>query len=229
MLSLAWTPETLANMSELLGSMDDPSLAQAKDLIPLLANMSVGIVMRFPTAEGAEEAPLVADVQPDSKAILAEATKNAPAALQALLPDNMKGMAGLLGGLLAGLPPLTVTFDANGAGTLQGLSPFILAQIPAGAIQLPPDTLAQLQGMGIQKLQIKNSPDGITFTINDKALPTVEWSRGEFKTLADAGVGAGLLKVLANLDDGTLETLQTAVNAAPVLQAAKLDVTVVLP
>lgn len=229
MLTLAWTPQTLGNMGDLLGSMNNPSLAQVKDLIPLLANMSVGIVMRFPTAGGATEAPLVSDKPADPQGVVAAATKAAPAALQSLLPDNMKNMAGLLGGLLAGLPPLTITFDANGAGTLQGLAPFIASQIPPGAIQLPPDTLKQLQDLGIQKLQIKNSPDGITFSVNDKEMPTLLWSRGEFTQLADAGVNAGLLQVLANLDDSTLSTLKTAVNAAPVLQAAKLDVTVVLP
>ena len=227
LVSLAWTPETLANLGELLGSMPDPTMQQIQGLVPLLANMSLGIVMRFPGAAG--DAPLVSDEAVDAKAIIAQATKDAPAALQGLLPDNLKGMAGLLGGLLAGLPPLTVSFDASGAGTLSGLAPFIASQIPAGAIALPADVLKQIQDLGIKTLRIQNSADGLNISVNDKALPLLRWNRGEMQNLKQLGIDSGALQVLANLDEGTLGTLETVANAAPVLQAAKLDVTVTLP
>jgi hypothetical protein len=152
-----------------------------------------------------------------------------PAALQAVLPPEMQGLAGLLGGLLAGLPPLTITFDANGAGTLTGLAPFIASQIPAGAIALPADTLAQLQDLGITQLQIKNSPGGLDIALNGEALPSLRWDRNEMRTMREVGVAGGGLKVLANLDEGTLETLETVFNAMPILQAAKLDVTINIP
>lgn len=227
LLSLAWTPETLANLGDLLGSMPDPTMQQIQGVVPLLSNMSLGIVMRFPGAAG--DAPLVSDEEVDAAAIIADATRNAPAALQAVLPENLQGMAGLLGGLLAGLPPLTITFDANGVGTLTGLAPFIAGQIPQGAIALPPDTLAQLQDLGIQSLNIKNSVDGLNITVNGNELPMLMWNRGEMRNLADLGIASGALQVLANLDEGTMGTLETVANAAPILQAAKLDVTVNLP
>lgn len=228
MLSLAWTADTLANLGTLLGSMPDPTMQQVQGLVPLLSNMSLGIVMRFPGATG-EEMPLVSDEAVDAKAIIAQATKDAPAALQAVLPENLQGMAGLLGGLLAGLPPLTITFDASGAGTLTGLAPFIASQIPAGAIALPADTLAQLQDLGIKSLNIKNSADGLNITVNGNALPMLMWNRGEMQNLAQLGVASGALQVLGNLDEGTLGTLKTVADAAPILQAAKLDVTINLP
>jgi hypothetical protein len=227
MLSLAWTPETLANLGNVLGAMPDPTMQQAQGLVPLLANMSLGIVMQFPH-EG-EALPLVADVEADPQGIMAEATRAVPTALQAVLPPEMQGLAGLLGGLLAGLPPLTITFDASGAGTLTGLAPFIASQIPAGAIALPADTLAQLQDLGITQLQIKNSPEGLDIALNGEALPSLRWDRNEMATMREIGVAGGGLKVLANLDEGTLETLQTVFDAMPILQAAKLDVTINIP
>jgi len=229
LLSLAWTPEQVTNLGELLKSLDNPSLAQAADLLPVLANTSLGIQMNFPKAEGAEDLPLVSDKAVDSKAILAEAKAAAPAALTALLPDNMKNMAPLLGGLLAGLPPLTVTFDANGAGTLQGLAPFLLSQIPAGAIQLPADLLKTIQGYGIKALTIKNSAEGLNLTVNGKAMPTLKWDKGEMSNLGKLGLDAGVLKALANLDDDALGTVKQIVGAAPILQTAKLDVTINFP
>jgi len=228
MLSLAWTPETLANLGTLLGSMPDPTMQQVQGLVPLLSNMSLGVVMRFPGAEG-EAVPLMSDEEVDARAIIADATRNAPAALQAVLPENLQGMAGLLGGLLAGLPPLTITFDANGVGTLTGLAPFIASQIPAGAIALPADTLAQLQDLGIQSLNIKNSADGLNITVNGNELPMLMWNQGEMQNLAGLGIESGALQVLGNLDEGTMDTLGTVANAAPILQAAKLDVTINLP
>lgn len=227
MLTLPWSAETLANLSELLASMPDPTMQQAAAVLPALAGMSLGIVMTFPH-EG-DTLPLVSDEKADPKAIMAAATKQAPLALQNVLPDNMKGMAGLLGGLLAGLPPLTIAFDANGTGTLSGLAPFIASQIPPGAIALPPDTLKQLQDLGIKKLTIKNSADGLAIGVNDKALPTVEWSNNQMQNMQEIGLGAGAMQTLANLDEGTLDTLKTVFEAMPILQAAKLDVTITLP
>jgi hypothetical protein len=138
-------------------------------------------------------------------------------------------MAPLLGGLLAGLPPLTVTFDANGAGTLQGLAPFLLSQIPAGAIQLPADLLKTIQGYGIKALTIKNSAEGLNLTVNGKAMPTLKWDKGEMSNLGKLGLDAGVLKALANLDDDALGTVKQIVGAAPILQTAKLDVTINFP
>jgi hypothetical protein len=226
LLSLAWTPETIANLGTVLAGMDNPALAQVQDLLPLLSNMSAGIVMRFPS--DGEEAPLVGDA-PDAAQLLKEAQAAAPVALGAVLPDEMKGMAPLLGGLLAGLPPLTIDFDANGVGTLSGLAPFIASQIPAGAISLPADQLESLKGMGIQSLNIKNSPDGLAIAINGNELPTLLWNRGEMQNLGTLGVDAGVLAVLAGLDEGLLGTLKQVSEAAPILQTAKLDVTINLP
>lgn len=227
-LNLAWTPERLAKLGELLASMDNPSLAQVQGLLPLLSNLSAGIVMHFPTAEGTEELPLVGEPV-DSKAVLDAAKKAAPAALAAVLPDNMKGQAPLLGSLVANLPPLTITFDDKGVGTLQGLSPMILGMIPADAISLPADALATLTDLKIQALNIKSSADGLTLSINGNELPTILWSGGEMQHLAELGIAGGVLEVLANLDEGLLGTLKQVTDAAPLLQTAKLDVTINLP
>lgn len=227
-LTLAWTPEQVASLGEVLAGLDNPALGEVADLLPLLSKLSAGIVMNFPKAEGAEDLPLIGEA-PDAKAIADAAKKAAPAALVNLVPDNLKGMAPLLGGMLAGLPPLTLTFDASGAGQLQGLAPFILSQIPPGAIQLPADQLDSLTGMGIQSLNLKNSADGLTVSVNGKELPTLLWNRGEMENLGKLGIEAGVFKALANVDEGTLGTLKQVSDAAPILQSAKLDVTINLP
>ncbi len=211
--------------------MDDPALAQVQGLLPLLANLSAGVVLQFPTAEGAEELPLVGEPV-DGKAVMDAAKKAAPTALTAILTEaapQMAGMAPMLGGMLAGLPPLKVTFADDGVGKLEGLMPLILAQIPADAIKLPADQVASLKDMGIQTINIKNSAEGLIISINGKELPTLVWSGGEMDNLSTLGVEGGVLEALAGLDEGTLGTLKTVGDAAPILQTAKLDVTINLP
>ena len=104
-----------------------------------------------------------------------------------------------------------------------------LAVVRAGAIAMPADQLDSLKKLGIQSLTIKNSADGLNLSINGKELPSILWNRGEFANLATLGIEAGVLKTLANLDDGTLDTLKKVADAAPILQTAKLDVTINLP
>ena len=227
LLSLAWSPESIESLGQVLNGLDDPSLAQVSGLLPVLSDLSAGIVMRFPT-DGAEELPLIGEV-PSQADVLAAAQQAAPAALNAVLPAEMQGLAPLLGGLLASLPPLTINFDASGAGELQGLAPFILAQVPPGAISLPADQLASLQDLGIQSLNLKNSPDGLLISINGNSLPKLMWSQGEMQNLGELGIDAGVLKVLAGLDEGLLDTLTQVSDAAPILQTAALDVTINLP
>ena len=161
--------------------------------------------------------------------MLDAAKKAAPAALAAVLPDNMKAQAPLLGSLVANLPPLTITFDDKGVGTLQGLSPMILGMIPADAISLPADALASLKDLKIQALNIKSSADGLTISVNGNELPTILWSGGEMQNLGELGIAGGVLEALAKLDEGTLGTLKQVADAAPLLQTAKLDVTINLP
>jgi hypothetical protein len=196
MLSLAWTPETLANLGTLLGSMPDPTMQQAAGSCAAALQHEPRASSCVSPVQRARLCPWCRMKKWTRRAIIADATRNAPAALQAVLPENLQGMAGLLGGLLAGLPPLTITFDANGVGTLTGLAPFIASQIPAGAIALPADTLAQLQDLGIQSLNIKNSADGLNITVNGNELPMLMWNQGEMQNLAGLGIESGALQVL---------------------------------
>ena len=134
--------------------------------------------------------------------------------------------------MLGALPPLTLQYAADGTFQLQGLAPFIAAQIPPGALdglKLKPDQLAGFKENGIQSLNIKTTPDGLNLAVNGKALPTLTWGNGEMVNLVELGVESGVLENLAGLDESTLGTLQQLGKFAPILQSAKLDVTLNFP
>ena len=84
-------------------------------------------------------------------------------------------------------------------------------------------------GLGLETVNIKNSPEGLAITVNGNALPFLRWDGGEMQNLGTLGVDGGVLKAVAGLDDGTLDSIGQVAKLAPILQASKLDVTVNFP
>ena len=226
LVTLDWDEAALTSLGGLLGGMDNPALAPAAALLPLAKDMSVGIVMNFPTAEGAEQLPLISDAKVDMKALAKEQQKALPAILTEL------GVPPIAAAVLPGLPPLTIGYAADGTATLSGLPPLIATQIPASALtglNLQPDQLAMVAGLGLETVNIKNSPEGLAITVNGNALPFLRWDGGEMQNLGTLGIDGGVLKAVAGLDDGTLDSIGQVAKLAPILQASKLDVTINFP
>lgn len=226
LVTLDWDAASLGSLGSLLGGMDNPALAPAADLLPLAKDMSVGIVMRFPGADGAEQLPLISDEKVDMKALAKEQQQQLPAILTEL------GIPPLAAAVLPGLPALTINYAADGTAQLSGLPPLIATQIPASALSglnLQPDQLEMVAGLGLKTVNIKNSPEGLAITINGNPLPFLRWDGGEMQSLGALGVDGGVLKAVAGLDDGTLDTIGQVAKLAPILQASKLDITVNFP
>lgn len=226
LVTLDWDAASLGSLGSLLGGMDNPALAPAADLLPLAKDMSVGIVMRFPGADGAEQLPLISDEKVDMKALAKEQQKQLPDILTEL------GIPPLAAAVLPGLPALTINYAADGTAQLSGLPPLIATQIPASALSglnLQPDQLEMIAGLGLKTVNIKNSPEGLAITINGNPLPFLRWDGGEMQNLGSLGVDGGVLKAVAGLDDGTLDTISQVAKLAPILQASKLDITVNFP
>ena len=226
LVTLEWDETSLGALGGLLAGMDDPALAPAAALLPLAQDMSVGIVMRFPGAEGAEQLPLISDEKVDMKALAKEQQKALPQIL------NDLGVPPIAAAVLPGLPPLTINYAADGTAQLSGLPPMIASQIPASALtglNLQADQLAMIAGLGLQTVNIKNSPEGLAITINGNPLPFLRWDGGEMQNLGTLGVDGGVLQAAAGLDEGTLASISQVAKLAPILQASKLDVTINFP
>jgi len=226
LVTLDWDENSLNALGGLLAGMDNPALAPAAALLPLAQDMSVGIVMRFPGAEGAEALPLISGEKVDMQAL----NRSHQQALPGILTEL--GVPPLAAAVLPGLPALTISYTEDGKASLSGLPPLIATQIPPSALEglnLQADQLAMIAGLGLETVNIKNSAEGLAITINGNPLPFLRWDGGEMQNLGTLGIDGGVLKAVAGLDDGTLDSIRQVVELAPVLQASKLDITVNFP
>lgn len=220
--SLEWTPETLGSVGTVLGLVAPDNAETVGKLLPLASNVSLGIVMRFPAS--GQEVPLI--VEPNRAALQAAQQQAFQAAIAEL------GLPPLVVPIIQNPPPLTIQYANDGSFQLLGLAPFITAAIPPDALaglKLPEDQIDTLQEAGIESINLKTAPDGLTVAVNGTALPTLTWDSGEIENLISVGVDGGVLKALAGVDDELLGTIKGVGDFAPILQAARLDITVNVP
>jgi hypothetical protein len=226
LVTLEWDETSLGSLGGLLAAMDDPALAPAANLLPLAQDMSVGIVMRFPGAESAEALPLLTSETVDMRALNREQQQQLPTILTEL------GVPPIAAAVLPGLPALTITYAADGTAALTGLPALIATQIPASALtglNLQPDQLEMVAGLGLETVNIKNSEEGLAITVNGNPLPFLRWNGGEMQNLGALGIDGGVLAAVAGLDAATLDTISQVVKLTPILQASKLDITINFP
>jgi hypothetical protein len=208
MPSFQWDDASLTATADLMGLLGARNLDLLKQILPVLGKLSMGIVLKFPGA--GEDLPLTSE--PDL------------AALQAAQDQAVAGL-GMMGGLLQALPPLTIAFDANGDFQIQGLAPFILAQIPPGTLdplKQSPETIASVSEMGIDTVNVQTTPEGLVLAINGLS--------GEIENLVSILVDSGVLAAIQGKDDPALAgTLNQVRQFAAIARAAKLNLTLTFP
>ncbi|MEZ4660631.1 MAG: hypothetical protein R2911_24000 [Caldilineaceae bacterium] len=214
MPSIQWDDESLAATTgalEMLGA-GGPVVEQ---LLPFVRNAGLGIVARFPRAEGAAEIPFV--------------VANADAT------DVKLAQAQFLASV--GDPPPTINlpvfYASDGAWTINGMNEdeymAMLPGVPWQALQLPAALVAGATGAGIQQIALQTRPEGIFININDQALPHIGWQNGELANVVALAADAGLTDALASsgLDPETV--LPLVKELLPIIQAADVNLIVHFP
>ena len=199
MPSLAWDENSLTALADVaaLAGQEIPALEQ---VLPLLTNLGVAAAVRIPAADGAEEAPLIAD---------SSAAADVQAAQDAFLGE-------------VGDPPLInvpIFYAEDGTWSLAGMSQEewgALTGQPLDALELPPELIAGLAESGISQATIATSPDGVQISLGDTTLPTLSWSDGKLNNLLAVVIGSGGLsdsgvdpEVITGLIDQLLPIIQS--------------------
>lgn len=211
MPSVGWNGQALTDTGQVLNQFEALASAGAMTstlvkLLPLIQDLGLGVIVRFPLPEGAEPLPMVAPVEPVR-------TDSQVASLMQMIPK------------LA----LTITYDENGSWQIGGVTEEMAAMLLPNlspVLSATPETVRAAHALGIQDFGVSTNEDGLFFTINGKALPHLAWGDDRIQNvwglLKDTGVLAAVLgPELAN------STLMPYIESLlPVVTAADLDLTV---
>jgi hypothetical protein len=211
--SLAWDGEKLVATAEVLDTLG-AGVALLDKVLPLISNLGIGVIIRFPIAQGADALPLLAPTN--------ELAEQSRAAQQAFL-------AGV------GTPPtiqLTVQYAADGTWTVADLNQAEWASLIApleGQLNLPPDTLAQLSALGIAEMGFATNSDGIFISINGKTLPYISWADGRVSQLLVLAQQTGLLSQVLPPGQDPTTIIETVNQLLPAVQASNVSLRVRFP
>lgn len=211
--SLAWDGEKLVATAEVLETLGG-GVALLERVLPLLTNVGIGVIIRFPISGGEAALPLVA---PPSESAAA-----AVAAQREFLDA-------------VGTPPtfaLTINYAADGSWALADLAQAewsALLPIPWEMLNLTPGTVQSVSAAGITELGLATNTDGIFISINGKTLPYITWADGRVTHLLTLAEETGLLsQVLGDSPDMTA-ILDTVESLLPAVQASNVSLRVTFP
>jgi len=153
---LAWSGESLNNAVAASESImgQAPWMGMIKAFLPFVRNTGIGLVLKFPVADGAEVIPVSAGV-PDMAAAEVEPSLVFKA---------------------------DVSYDDTGVPTLKGFdySAAEMAEmtgVPAlNMVALPPALIAQMKAMNIQHVEIRSRSNGIFIFVNGMEMPHLAWN-----------------------------------------------------
>jgi hypothetical protein len=208
--SLAWDGESLATAQQLLTAMNDESLAMVQSLLPQIANVGIGVTMRFPPSQGAELIPLSVTGE-------GSAADAAAAAQEAYLDQ-------------AGSPArinVPITYAADGTfsvGNLTAEQLTVLAGAPIEGLTLTPDRIARYQGWGIKTFGVATDSDGVHLTLNGTPLPHISWGDGKLAYGLTLALQTGLV---GSGDSGDLSALIEKL--LPIIQTSEINILITFP
>lgn len=211
--SLEWDGDTLVETAGLLNSMG-MSMPLLEKVLPMVRQLGIAVVARFPTADGAAEIPLIVEGEGSSAAM-------AKAAVDSYLTS------------VGNLPPkvrLPVFYNDDGTWTVNGLTDtewtaLTQGQIPWQELRMLPSALENAKAAGISTLTISTDAAGLSLGINGNSLPTIGWSNGELNHLIKIAQQAGLLD---SLGDATA-LIPTIEALLPMVQATDMEIEVHFP
>ena len=158
-----WDEASVQTLQEVLPQLPNiPNANTIANALPWLRTIGVGVLLDLPLAEGAAE--------------LDVPRWNGETTITATTPTTST------------IGPITIgslTFDPQGQAYIEGVPVTTLEQALGTAIPLALDanTLAILQGLGAQDVQVHVQPNGIDLSLNERSLPGIAWDTQRLNSL----------------------------------------------
>lgn len=189
MPSIGWSDDALEQVAGLLFA----GKPEYGTLLPLLKQLGVGITLNLPVAAGTERAPLLVAAGAGAAEKLA-AAQEAFTAQVGTIPEI----------------EVPIVYAADGSWSIGGISGDMLIALTGQAslseLTLKAETIQSLVKNGIQSIALNVTSDGLSLTVGDKTLPTLDWSDGRLASLITLLQNSGMLSGLP-IDAATLQGL----------------------
>jgi len=211
--SLEWDENSLVATAGALSSLGI-AVPVLDKVLPLVQQLGIGVIMRFPVQAGAEVIPF--SVMGDGSA--AEMAHAAQAEFLAAV----------------GAPPkinLPIVYQADGSYSVGDLSDTewtALTGVPWNALRLDPTAITGLTSAGITSMAFETDQEGIHVSINGNPLPSIGWGNGEVQHVLNLAGQMGIWEAYmpgVNMDD----MMATVESLLPVVQTTDANISIYLP
>jgi len=215
--SVSWDGESLATTAATLSQLG-VVVPLLEKLLPLVQNLGLGAIVRFPVAAGMDAMPLYVEGDGSAAADAAMAQEEFLAAV---------GEAPTL--------HLPVHYAADGSWTVGDLTDMEwqgLTGAPWTSLRLNTVVIDALGSAGVKEMSFYTDPAGIHVAINGQDLPYLTWGNGELNHVLDLASQVSLVQDYWNMavpgaDMG--EVMAYVESVLPVVQVADANITVFFP
>jgi hypothetical protein len=208
--SIGWDSQSLVGAQQLLG-LGDEGLALVQDILPQIADIGLGVTLRFPLAQAAEVLPLTVSGEGSAAESSAQAQEEFLA--QAGSPAQIN---------------LPITYASDGTFTIGDFTAdelTLLVGAPIESLTLTAEDITRYQGLGLKNLTLTTGADGVRMTLNGAPLPFINWGDGKLAYGLGLALQTGLLG--GGGDGADLGPLVERL--LPIIQTAEINVQVTLP
>ena len=209
--SVGWDGESLAGAQQLLALLGNDGLAMVQSLLPQIANIGIGVTLRFPPSQGADLLPLTVTGEGSAAETAAQAEEAYLA--QAGSPANIN---------------LPITYASDGTFSLGNLTAdqlTVLLGAPLESLTLTADQIARAKELGVKTLTIATDSAGVRMTLNGTALPHISWGDGKLAYGLNLALQSGLLG-----SGGSSEDMGLLIEKLlPIIQTSAVTIQVTFP
>lgn len=209
--SVGWDGESLAGAQQLLALVGDDGLAMVQSLLPQIANIGIGVTLRFPPSQGAEVIPLT--VTGEGSAAEAAAQAQEAYLAQAGSPAQIN---------------LPITYASDGTFSIGNLTAdqlTVLLGAPLESLTLTSEQITRAQALGVKTLTVATDSAGIHMTLNGTPLPHISWGDGKLAYGLNLALQSGLLGSGGNSEDMSM----LVEKLLPIIQTSTVNVQITFP
>jgi hypothetical protein len=212
--SIRWDGEILSTTGGLISQLGAGAPVLEK-MLPVIANMGLGVIVRFPLQDGADAIPTYVE-----SGAAATASREAQTQFLASVGDTAPTIT------------LPVFYDADGSwrvGDLTEAEWSSLTSLPLHAARLTPEMVQLISDAGITEVSIYTNSDGLHVSINGSDLPYIGWADGEINHLLALSDQLGLWDTLADSGMNMGEVIGIVETLLPAVQSTNTNINVYFP